>query len=109
MKLFFENVTQSEKVPLDFPLEAVLEQALEVFESLPEDDGSVMGIVTEQEVVLQFSKYNKFMWLVEIPDMSKHGVHQSICNPNQCVRLIEKLFSGADPFSVCEFEFHSYL
>lgn len=109
MKLFFENISDDVKVPMDFPLDAVLEQAWEIFEDLPEDDGSTFGIVNEKNVVVQFSKYNKFMWLVEIPDVSKHGVHQAICNRNQCLRIIEDLFSGADPFSVCEFKFESYL
>ena len=109
MKLFFENITEDIKVPMDFPLEAVLEQALEIFEQLPEDDGSSFGIVNDQQIVVQFSKYNRFMWLVEIPDVSKHGVHKAICNRHQCVRLIEDIFSGADPFFLVEFKFESYL
>ncbi len=109
MKLFFENITEDMKVPMDFPLEAIFEQALEIFDQLPQDDGSTFGIVNDQEIVVQFSKYNKFMWLVEIPDVSKHGIHQAICNQNQCVRIIEDLFSGADAMSVTEFKFESYL
>lgn len=109
MKLFFENITEEVRVQMDFPLEAVLEQALEVFESLPEDDGSSMGLVTDEGIVLQFRKYNKFMWLVEIPDMSKHGVYQAIVNRNQCIRFIEDVFSGANPFSVIQFKFESFL
>lgn len=94
---------------MDFPLEAVYEQALEIFEQLPENDGSTFGIVNEQNIVVQFSKYNKFMWLVEIPDVPKHGVHQAICNRNKCIRILEDLFSGADAMSVTQFKFHSYL
>lgn len=109
MKLFFENITDHMKVPIDFPLEAVLEQALEVFEQLPEDDGSTFGIVNETGVVLQFSKYNKFLWLVEIPDIPKNGTHQTHCNRHQCIRLIEDVFAGADPFTLSEFKFESYL
>lgn len=109
MKLFFENITEDIKVPMDFPLEAVLEQALDVFAQLPEDDGSTFGIVTEKEVTVQFRKYNQFMWLIEIPDVPKHGVHQAICNRNQCIRIIEDLFSGADALTVTQFKFQSYL
>ena len=109
MKLFFENITDELKVPMDFPLDAVLEQALEIFEQLPEDDGSSFGLVNDQNVVVQFSKFNKFLWLVEIPEVPKNGIHQGFCNRNQCIRLIQDIFSGADPFSVCEFKFESYL
>lgn len=109
MKLFFENIKDDVKVPMDFPLEAILEQALEIFEQLPQDDGSTFGIVNESNVIIQFSKYNKFMWLVEIPDVNNHGIHQAICNHNQCLRIIEDLFSGADAMNVTEFKFHSYL
>ncbi len=109
MKLFFENITEDFKVPMDFPLEAVLEQALEVYENLPEDDGSSFGIINDVNILVQFSKYNSFMWLVEIPDVSKHGVHQAICNRNQCIRIIEDLFSDADAMTVTQFKFESYL
>lgn len=109
MKLFFENISENLKVPVDFPLEAVLEQALDIFEQLPEDDGSSFGILNENNVVIQFNKYNKFLWLVEIPDIPKNGIHQAFCNRHQCVRLVEDIFSGADPFSLVEFKFESYL
>lgn len=109
MKLFFENITEQEKIPMDFPLDAVLDQALDLFEQLPQDDGSSFGIVNESKTVVQFSKYNKFFWLVEIPDTSKHGVYHALLNQNQCTRLIENLFLGEDPFSVNEFKFESYL
>lgn len=109
MKVFFENISADMKISMDFPLEAVLEQALDVFEQLPENDGSSFGIVTETETVVQFRKFNSFMWLVEIPDTSKHGVHKAICSRNQCIRIIEDLFSGVDAMSVTEFKFESYL
>lgn len=109
MKLFFENITDNMKIPMDFPLDAVLEQAMDIFEQLPEDDGSSFGIVNDKNIVIQFSKYNKFLWLVEIPDMSRNGIHQSFCNRHQCIRLIEDIFSGADPFTLSEFKFESYL
>src|SRR5690606_2283844 len=109
MKLFFENITENLKVPVDFPLEADLEQALEIFEGLPEDDGSIFGILHENNVGIHVNKYNKFLWLVEIPDIPKNGIHQAFCNRHQCVRLIEDIFSGADPFSLVEFKFESYL
>lgn len=109
MKVFFENLTQNTKIPIDFPLEAVKEQALEIFQSLPEDDGSYFGLVNDSGGVLQFSKYNRFMWLVEIPDMANHGYFQSICNKNQCEKLIFSVFEGVDPMEVYPFKFESYL
>ncbi|MET3733036.1 hypothetical protein [Moheibacter stercoris] len=109
MKLFFDNISEQVKIPMDFPLEAVLEQALEVFDQLPEDDGSSFGIVNEQNIVVQFYKFNAFMWMVEIPDHSKHGIYQAICNRGQCIRIIEDLFSGADAMTVAQFKFESYL
>ncbi len=109
MKVFFENISEYMKVSIDFPLDAVLEQALDIFEQLPEDDGSSFGVVNENNMVIQFSKFNKFLWLIEIPDISRNGIHQTHCNRNQCIRLIEDIFSGADPFTLSEFKFESYL
>lgn len=109
MKLFYENITEGEKIPIDFPLDAGIEQTLEIFDSIPENDGSSFGVVNDHGLVIQFHKYNKFMWLVEIPDLSKHGAYQAICNPNQCVRLLKEVFDGADPFGVFDFKFESFL
>ena len=65
MKLYYENITEEEKISLDFPLDACVEQALEVFENLPQSDGSSFGLVDENDGVIHFEKFNKFMWLVQ--------------------------------------------
>lgn len=109
MKLYYENITEEEKISLDFPLDACVEQALEVFENLPQSDGSSFGLVDENDTVIHFEKFNKFMWLVQIPELSKHGSHQAICNLNQCKKLIKGLFNGVDPFDMIDFEFKSFL
>lgn len=108
MKLFFENISQSERIPVEQPLEAAFEQALDVFELLPEDDGSSFGLITDRNVVIQISKYNRFMWLVEIPEPEKNGSWQAICNRNRVKRALKELFEEKDPFLVCDFKFESF-
>lgn len=108
MKLFFENITQNERIPVETALDAVIEQALDVFKQLPEDDGSFFGLITESAIIIQFSKFNRFMWLAEIPDKEKQGSWQAVCNKNQVKRILKELFEGVNPFSVCEFKFESH-
>lgn len=108
MKLFFENISENHKVSMDFPLESTLEQALDVFENLPQMDGSTFGLLLEDGTLVQFQKYNRFFWLVEIPDFVQHGTFQALCNVHQCVRLLTEMFNGADPKEVFEFRFQSH-
>lgn len=105
MKLFFENITQNERIPIDSPLEAILEQAMDLFEQLPEDDGSSFGLLTDENLIIHFYKFNRFMWRIEIPYKAQNGFWQAVCNRNQVKRILKDLFSGVDPFSVCKFEF----
>lgn len=109
MKLFFENISAHDRIQIDSALESSVEQALEIFENLPQDDGSSMGLVNEDNIAVLFQKYNRFMWLVEIPIFAKNGSFQVICTPDQCKRIIKEIFDGADPFSVADFTFESYL
>ncbi|MFA7447724.1 MAG: hypothetical protein WCY77_04745 [Weeksellaceae bacterium] len=109
MKLFYENISARDRVSRQSALESSLEQALEVFEYLPEDDGSSMGFIHEDNIVIQILKYNRFLWLIEIPVFAENGAFQATCNRNQCKRIIARLFSGDDPFSICDFKFESNL
>lgn len=108
MKLYYENITEEEKISVDFPLESSVEQALDVFENLPQYDGSSFGLVDENSLIVHFEKFNKFMWLIEIPMLSENGSYQAICNINQCKKLIKELFNDTDPFSIVDFDFKSY-
>lgn len=108
MKLFFENISQSDSISVKQPLEAAYEQALDVFEQLPEDDGSSFGLITDRDVIILISKFNRFMWLVEIPEPEKKGSWQAICNRNQVKRALKDLFDERDPFLVCDFKFESF-
>lgn len=104
MKLFFENITEKEFIPMEKALDAVPEQALDVFDQLPEDDGSFLGLLTDDGTCLQFSKFNRFMWLVELIDNPKKEKFKAICNPNQCRRIIIGIFDGKNPIDLADFE-----
>lgn len=108
MKLFFENITENHKVSMDFPLEATLEQAIDVFEELPQNDGSFFGLITKVNKMVLFKKFNRFFWLVEIPDFEQHGNYQALCNKNQCIRLLSAMFAEKDPQEVIDFVFESF-
>jgi len=108
MKLFYENVGKDERIPLDQALEASYEQVLDVFEQFPEDYDSVFGLITDEELAVSFSKYNRFLWQVEIPDNENQGVWRAVCNRNQLKRALKELFEEINPFLVCDFKFESF-
>lgn len=105
MKVFFENISEEIRVPSEEPLESALEQALDIFDNLPEDDGSSFGLLNDNEISIQFFKLNKFLWLVEIPDSNRKGVYRAMVNKSKCIKLITAFFSDRDPFEICSFEF----
>ena len=100
LKVFFQNFTNKMKVSIHKPLDAVLEQVLEVFEFLPQHDGSYLGIISEQEITIQFTKYNKFVWLIEIPIPEKKGSYQMFLTDHKCKRIITSIFEGINPLEI---------
>lgn len=100
LKMYIYNYTHKVKVSIHKPLEASLEQALEVFDELPQTDGSYFGLINEKEICCQFSKYNKFIWLLEIPFPEKKGNYQIFLTPNKCKSIIHELFNGLDPLKI---------
>jgi len=105
MKVFFFNTRTQEEIPDSQALEASVEQALEIFEKLPQDGGSFLGIINEDAIHIQFRKYNRFMWLIEIPVVTKNGNFVYVCHKDKCKRIIDQLFEGIDPLLLAEFTF----
>lgn len=109
MKLYYENLTEEERVSIEFPLDASVEQALEIFENLPEDDGSSFGLIDANRLIVHFVKYSQFMWMVDIPKLSENGSYEAIINLNQCKKLIRGMFNEENPLDIIDFEFKSFL
>lgn len=107
MKVFFVNAQTNEEITEEQALEASVEQALEIFTHLPQDGGSFLGILNENEVCVRIRKFNRFMWQIEIPVSDKNGRFVFICNRNQCRKFIDKIFENIDPFLLAEFYFES--
>jgi len=100
LKLYFQNYSKNFGVSIHQPLDCSMEQAIEVFEVLPQNDGSYFGIISENNITVQFSKYNKFVWLVEIPIPKRKGNYQIFFTPNKCKNLIKDLFLGFNPLKI---------
>ncbi len=100
LQLYFTNYSNKINVSIHSPLEAVKEQALEIFDRLPQNDGSFMGIINENSQTVQISKYNKFVWLIEIPNAKRKGNYQIFLTPNKTRKLIEDLFNGFNPMKI---------
>ncbi len=108
LKLFDENITGNDIIPKEFALETVLNQTLDLMKSLSEDDGSFFGLITDKDLIIQFSKYNRFMWLIEIPAPEREGSWTAICNPVRLNKIIEDIFEDKNPFLLCDFKFENY-
>lgn len=109
MQVFFQNYAWGIGVSSLNPLDALLEQALEIFENLPEDDGSFIGIVNEKNMRIQFSKYDRFNWLLDIPMINKKGTYQMFLPKEKCRSLISKVFSGLDPLKIKGLSFERFV
>ena len=109
MRLYFQNFGKNLCVPTASPLEASVWQALDIFNNLPEEDGSFLGLVDENEDSLQFMKYNKYVWLIEIPKPDLGGSYQGYFTKNKCRKIISEIFTGLPLSQVSGLSFEKYL
>ena len=109
MRVYFQNYRDKTGVRTSRPLEGSVWQALDIFENLPEDDGSFIGIVDENGEALQFIKYNKYVWLIEIPKPDLGGAYQGYFTKNKCRRIMMEVFEGLPLSQVAGLSFEKYL
>ncbi len=88
------------QVSIHEPMDAGLEQALEIYKWISQDSNSYMGLISKQGHTVEFSKYNKFVWKVEIPHKSKKGKYQIFLTPMKLKQLISDLFNGQNPMKI---------
>lgn len=109
MLVFFQDYTRDICVSSDAPLEASIWQVLDIFENLPEEDGSYIGLVDEDNETLQFMKYNRYVWLIEIPKPHLKGSYQGYFTKNKCKKIITEVFDGLPLSQVSGLSFEKYL
>ena len=109
MKIFFENYADNLVVETDFPLEGSVEQAIEIFHSLPDYDGSFIGFVNNDGNTVQISKFDRFLFLVEIPVYEQNGAYTKLFHYQQVRNLIDYLYQGFDPYDIPDLKFEPYI
>ena len=109
MQVFFQNYLKGIHVSALHPLDAMKEQVLEIFKELPEDDGSFLGVINDDNITIQFSNYNRFVWLVDIPIITKKGSYQVFLTKKKCQDLIIGLFSGLNPLKINGLSFEKFI
>ncbi len=100
LKIYFYDFENQIQLSIHEPLEASLEQTLEVYQSVSQNSNSYMGIISLQGHTVEFSKYNKFVWKVEIPHKRKKGSYQIFLTPTKLKNLIIELFEGKNPMKI---------
>ncbi|WP_313578347.1 hypothetical protein [Chishuiella sp.] len=109
MKIFFENYADDLLVETELPLEGSLEQAIEIFHNLPDYDGSYIGFVNRDGNTIQISKYDRFLFLVEIPIYNEQGSYSILFTYYQVKQLIENIYKGFDPYNIQGLKFEYYV
>ncbi|MXV38362.1 hypothetical protein GO491_06675 [Flavobacteriaceae bacterium Ap0902] len=109
MQLFFKNHDQRTGVPMGRALESSLWQALEIFDDLPENDDSFLGLINSKKEVLKMMKYNKFVWLVEIPQPHKGGSYQGYYPRQRCREIMKDVFDNVEFKDIPGLKFEKYL
>lgn len=109
MRLYFQDYTNKINVLTHQALESSVWQALDIFNNLPEEDGSYLGLVDENNEALQFTKYNKYVWLIEIPKPDLGGSYQGYFTKNKCRKIISEVFAGLPLSQVTGLSFEKYL
>ncbi|MEG0930357.1 hypothetical protein [Algoriella sp.] len=109
MKIFFENYADDLIVETELPLEGSLQQAIEIFHNLPDYDGSYIGLVNQDGNTVQISKYDRFLFLVEIPVYEEQASYSTLFTYFQVKQLLINLYQGFDPYTIKGLKFEPYL
>ncbi|MGV0948774.1 hypothetical protein ACTS91_13750 [Empedobacter falsenii] len=109
MKIFFENYADDLLVETELPLEGSLSQAIEIFHNLPDYDGSYIGLMNQDGNTVQISKYDRFLFLVEIPVYQEQASYSVLFTYFQVMQLLEDLYKGFDPYNIKGLKFEQYL
>lgn len=109
MKIFFENYADDLTVETELPLEGSLSQAIEIFHNLPDYDGSYIGFENQAKNTVQISKYDRFLFLVEIPVYEEQASYSILFTYFKVKQLIIDLYNGFDPYTIKGLKFEYYL
>ncbi|MDM1070997.1 hypothetical protein HX001_00660 [Empedobacter brevis] len=109
MKIFFENYADDLQVETELPLEGSLSQAIEIFHNLPDYDGSYIGLVNRDGNTVQISKYDRFLFLIEIPVYQEQASYYALFTYFQVIQLLQDLYKGFDPYTIKGLKFEQYL
>lgn len=79
---------------------AGLEEALDEFYALSDEDGSFFGIEDSNNKILQFSWEDDNKWLIDIPvEPGKYSL-QKYANYEECIDLIKNFYQGEKPTEI---------
>lgn len=109
MRLFFKNYQNNLSISAKYALETSIWQALDIFDNLPENDDSFLGLINSENEVLKFSKYDKFLWIVEIPIPDKQGALQGYFTRPRCREIIKNVFNKIEFKDISGLKFEKYL
>ncbi|CAM3387434.1 hypothetical protein [uncultured Empedobacter sp.] len=109
VKIFFENYADDLQVETELPLDGSLSQAIEIFHNLPDYDGSFIGLINRDGNTVQISKYDRFLFLVEIPVYHEQASYSTLFTYFQVMQLLHDLYKGFDPYNIKGLKFEQYL
>ncbi|MDO5509113.1 MAG: hypothetical protein Q4F57_00315 [Weeksellaceae bacterium] len=94
MLLYVSDHKRKLHIPQNAPLESSVWQAIELFDCLPESDGSYIGFIDLKYQVMRITKYNKYVWIIKVQQPQRHGSLQGYFTKYKCRRIISEIFGG---------------
>lgn len=107
MLLYLSDYTRKLHISQNAPLESSVWQAIEIFDALPENDGSFIGFLDQKLHTLHISKYNKYVWLIQVRQPHRSGSLQGYYTKYKCKRIISELYGGVPMHKVEGLTFES--
>ncbi len=89
MKVFLYDIeTDEEREPEEY----TLDEALEEFYYLSEEEDSFLGIIDDEDRCIQFLFVSDNKWLVDIPRVAENYTLQKYADYDECVAMIKKVY-----------------
>ncbi len=96
MQIFYTDYDTDDFIEANNPKDVDLEKAINSFYDLTDSKDNFWGIITPNNLKLQFLFISTDKWLADIPDAERRGSYQKHLTYNECIVLIKYVYNDTD-------------
>lgn len=97
IKIFYTDYITDESISFEEAVKMDINEVKTLFQQIEPEEDNFLGLSIKKGLTLQFMCLNEHTWLVDIPDQHKSGSYTKESTFQDCVELIESVYTkGVD-------------